>query len=243
MSNKHKCLIIAAGLGSRLSNMGESKPLTPLLDIPLIERVILSASEAGVEGFYVVTGYKGETVRDFLDDLSVRRKIKINHIINDEWKKKNGVSVLKAKNVIDGTFFLLMSDHIFDPKIIQNLSKLDPGTDSLYLAVDTRLDNPMIDIDDVTKVKVENGKIIAIGKTIADYNAFDSGIFLCSQGLFDALEESMESEDTSLSDGVLALASKEKASVFDIGDSFWIDVDDEAAFKKAEEHILKNNLK
>ena len=60
-----KCLIIAAGKGHRLRSKGDSKPLTPLFDIPLIERVIRCALEAGVDDFFVVTGYKEDGVRVF----------------------------------------------------------------------------------------------------------------------------------------------------------------------------------
>ena len=41
-----KCLIIAAGKGSRLRQLGDSKPLIPILGVPLIERVIRIAMEA-----------------------------------------------------------------------------------------------------------------------------------------------------------------------------------------------------
>ena len=84
-----KCLILAAGKGSRLRNNGSSKPLIPVLGIPLIERVIRTALEAGVDDFYVVTGYKGERVRAFLDDLSNRLKIRITSIVNKDWEKDN----------------------------------------------------------------------------------------------------------------------------------------------------------
>ena len=40
-----KCLIIAAGQGTRLKSKGEIKPLVPLLGVPLIERIIRSAIE------------------------------------------------------------------------------------------------------------------------------------------------------------------------------------------------------
>ncbi len=53
-------LIIAAGQGSRLRQQGDSKPLVPLLGIPLIERVIRAAREAGADAFYVVIGYQGD---------------------------------------------------------------------------------------------------------------------------------------------------------------------------------------
>lgn len=42
-----KCLIIAAGRGSRLSERGDSKPLAPLLGIPLLKRTIITATKAG----------------------------------------------------------------------------------------------------------------------------------------------------------------------------------------------------
>ena len=37
------CLIIAAGKGSRLLQGGKSKPLIPILGIPMIERIIRTA--------------------------------------------------------------------------------------------------------------------------------------------------------------------------------------------------------
>ncbi len=40
-----KCLIIAAGKGSRLRLRSDSKPLIPIWGVPLIERVIRSARE------------------------------------------------------------------------------------------------------------------------------------------------------------------------------------------------------
>ena len=67
-----KCLILAAGKGSRLRQRGDSKPLISVLGIPHIERTIRSAIEAGVHEFYVVSGCHGEQVRRFLDDLALR---------------------------------------------------------------------------------------------------------------------------------------------------------------------------
>ena len=57
-----KCLILAAGKGSRLSRKGDTKPLVPLLGLPLIERVIVTARMSGFRDFYVVTGYNGKNV-------------------------------------------------------------------------------------------------------------------------------------------------------------------------------------
>ncbi len=66
-----KCLIIADGPENRLSTLGNSKPLIPVVGLSIIERVILTAKEAGLTAFYVVTGYNGEEVRPFLGRFSL----------------------------------------------------------------------------------------------------------------------------------------------------------------------------
>jgi len=238
-----KCLIIAAGEGSRLSSRGDSKPLVPLLEMPLIERVILTAKEAGLSDFYVVTGYNGEKLRKHLDQFSQDKDLKISHLINSQWKKENGLSVLKAKGEIDENFILLMSDHIFNESILTELLQEKVADGEIILAVDYNLENKIVDIDDVTKVLVDgNDRIVNIGKKIKKYNAYDTGIFLCSPAIFEALEESSAHGETSLSAGIKILAKQKKARVFDIKGNYWIDVDDEKAFKKAE-NILLTNLK
>ena len=109
-----KCLIIAAGEGTRLSNRGGSKPLVPLLELPLIERVILNAKGAGITDFHIVTGYNGEKLRNHLNQFAWNRDLKITHIVNNQWEEDNGLSVLAAKKEINENFILLMSDHIFN---------------------------------------------------------------------------------------------------------------------------------
>ena len=131
-----------------------------------------------------------------------------------------------------------MSDHLFDPTIIKELMAEGVGEGEVKLAVDKRItDNPLVDLDDVTRVWVEEDRILEIGKGLSRYNAFDTGIFLCSPALFTALAESIAHGDSSLSGGIRQLARQQKAMVFDIGDRSWIDIDDEAAFIKAQKLV------
>jgi len=238
-----KCLIIAAGQGSRLSEMGSPKPLIPLLGLTLIERVVYTMLSAGIDEFYVVSGYEGERLRAFLDELSRKKNIQINHITNKEWDRANGVSVWKAKEFIKEPFILSMSDHVFDADIVKELINQPLREDEIILAVDTNLSNKLIDIEDVTKVLTKEGKIIDIGKQIRDYNAYDTGIFFCSPAIFNALEKSISSGDESLSGGIKELARTGKARTFDIGKRLWIDVDDKKAYKKAKKYMLKSLTK
>ena len=234
-----KCLIIAAGRGSRLSSKGDSKPLIPLLGLSLIERVILTTKKSGLTSFYVVTGYNGEKVRQYLNRFSQSRNITITHITNEEWENGNGTSVFKAKKRLNENFILLMGDHIVDESILVRLKNERIADDEVMLAVDYNIEtNKLVDVDDVTKVLVEEGRILDIGKNIKKYNAYDTGIFLCSPAIFSAIEESLDNDDSSLSGGIRVLAGKGKAKTFDIKDDYWIDVDDEKTYKLAENKLL-----
>jgi len=111
--------------------------------------------------------------------------------------------------------------------------------DEIALAVDQDLKNPMVDMDDVTRVMVRDGLIRNIGKGIEEYNCFDTGIFLCNPVLFSALEQSMrETGDDSLSGGVRILAGKGRVRAMPIDGKFWIDIDDPERYKQAEGYLL-----
>ncbi len=237
-----KCVIVAAGPGTRLRAKGESKPLIRIKGVPLIERVIGRAREAGIEAFYVVSGYRGDELRGELDALAAREGLRITHIVNENWDRANGVSLLKAKPYLDGPFVLSMCDHLVDPQILRSLLCLgfEPGT--VTLAVDFHTDSPLNDIEDVTRVKCSQGRIVHIGKVIRDFNAIDTGVFLCTPIIFDALEASQAGGDDSISGAINVLAHSGRARIFDVGDRVWVDVDDPAAFRKAEELLEAGRL-
>jgi 1L-myo-inositol 1-phosphate cytidylyltransferase len=233
-----KCVIIAAGRGSRLADKAPSKPLLKVAGKPLIGRAIEAARKAGVREFVVVTGYAGDEVEKYLEAKAAEDGISISSVRNEEWEKENGLSVLRAKGLSGGRFFLMMADHVVDGRLLDELERQPMGDDEVILAVDTRIaGHPFVDLDDVTRVRHEDGRITAIGKNIPAYNAFDTGVFLCTPALFAALEDSQRRGDLSLSGGIRVLAEKGKARTWEIGDRFWIDVDDERALRKAEEAI------
>lgn len=236
------CLIIAAGTGGRLREKGPSKPLIRVKGVALLERVIARARSAGVDRFFVVSGYRGEDVRAALDALSAREAIPIVHIVNEDWERANGVSVLKAKPFLQGTFLLTMCDHLVDPEILRALMSTQPPPDTVTLAVDFNVAGSINDLADVTRVKCSDGRIEHIGKVIRDFNAIDTGVFLCTPVLFDALEASQASGDDSLSGAMNVLARWDKARAFDIQGRLWLDVDDPPTFRKAEELLEAGRL-
>ncbi len=234
-----KCLIIAAGRGSRLKH-NKPKPLVKLLGVPLIERVIRTAIEAGADDFFVVVGYRAEEVENFLKELSRKLSVPIKSIRNERWSElENGYSVYLAKDYINEPFLLSMCDHIVDAEILKKLTQCRVEDGSVYLAADVRKGFEFVDIDDVTKVKLDGDVIVDIGKALKEYDAYDMGVFYCSTAIFDALGEAIREGNSSLSSAIKILGKEKRARVCPIDKGFWIDVDTEEAYKKAERHLLE----
>ncbi|HWA61478.1 MAG TPA: NTP transferase domain-containing protein [Caulobacteraceae bacterium] len=231
-----KGLIVAAGEGTRIRDIALSKPLAEVRGVALIESVIASAHEAGLREFVVVTGYEAERVEAFLQGLSARRGFRIETVRNPDWKRANGLSVVAAEALLGDRFVLLMSDHLFDPMILSGLLEQSPDREGVTLAVDRRLQNDLVDLEDVTRVATSpEGDIVRIGKLIPTYDAFDTGIFLASKALIAAIREDVEAGGNGgISAGMQILADRGHAHTHDIGARFWLDVDDKVAFGHAE---------
>lgn len=237
-----KCLIVAAGQGTRLRGKGPVKPLIRLKGVALLERVVTRARTAGVEQFVVVTGYRGAQVREALDAMAAREGIGITHAVNENWERANGVSVLTAKPLLREPFLLTMCDHLVDADILRGLMSVAVQPQTVTLAVDFNIRGSINDLEDVTRVKCQDGRIERVGKVIRDFNAIDTGVFLCTPIMFDALEASQAAGDDSISGAMNVLAQWDKARAFDIHNRLWLDVDDPVAFGKAEDLLEAGRL-
>ena len=237
-----KCLIVAAGQGARLRERPELKPLVPILGAPLIEHVMARARVAGVEEFVVVNGHRGEELRGALDGIAARTGARVAHVRNDEWHRANGVSVMKARGVLEGAFLLVMCDHLVDPAILRDLMAEPAVGGTVTLAVDRDIGSEVNDPLDCTRVRCRGGLIERIGKLIPEYDAFDTGAFLCTGGMFGALEESQAGGDDSISGAMTVLAGRGRARAFEVGGRLWIDVDDPAAYARAEALLASGRL-
>lgn len=237
-----QAVIIAAGKGNRLKRLFSPKPLTPIFGLPLIERILLAAKLAGIKDFIIVTGYKADVIKQAIGD-GRKYGVRIKFINNPEWEKGNGVSVLKAKNYVKGKFLLLMSDHLFDERMLTKLMMEDVKPNHCLLCVDKNLSGNHFDIDDVTKVYCQAGRVQQIDKSLNKFNAIDTGVFLCTPVIFDALEKSISSGKYSLSAGNQILANQGKLDALDVTGNFWIDVDDESALQKAKQTLIQQLFK
>ena len=229
-------LIIAAGFGSRLREISDSKPMTPVAGIPLLELGVRQAKAAGAARVVVVTGHQADQLEAALPALAQRAGIAVEPARVDNWSQPNGWSVLAGAEQIAGDYLLMMSDHIFSAPILTGLARQGGADRGVTLAVDRRIDDPLIDPDDATWVeRTDSGFIRAIGKTIPLYDAVDCGAFLATPELAEAIRGAIaDGQAGSLSEGMQRLADRGRAATWEIGGAWWLDVDDPRAHELAE---------
>ena len=236
-----KAIVLAAGDGTRFKPFTDHnpKPLLPLLGLTLIERILLAAKKAGIRDFVVVLGYKGERVRDFLGD-GRRYGIRIEYVENRDWHRGNGTSLLAAESAVkdEEHFVVMMADHVFEPDLLRKALALQPrGRDSV-LCVDRDLSG-IADLQDATKVHTEGGFIVQIDKRLKHFDAVDTGFFIFSHEIFDALRAADNGHALTLTAGVKRLAERRLIRVVDVTGFFWIDVDRPELLGVAESRLLK----
>ena len=228
-----RCVIIAAGMGSRL-NKDVPKTLLPIGDETILCRILHHVSQAGIREFVIVVGYEAKQIQNYLDqngDFGLRIRIVDNH----EWRKGNGISVLTVEEVVEEEPFLLsMSDHIVSSVAIERIVNHD-GSSNLLL-VDPKVEN-VIEIDDATKVEVVDHKIVHIGKELSRFNGIDCGIFRLNSRFFVSMREQLKKGKESISSAIQGLIlNDDMEAVFMTEDDFWIDIDTPESY----EYALKN---
>ncbi|MGI8955804.1 MAG: NTP transferase domain-containing protein [Chthoniobacterales bacterium] len=229
-------VVLMAGTGSRLRASGERlpKPLIPIFGRPLISYIMEALGKVGVENLHAVVGANANLLVANLRPL-LPAGMRLNPVSNPEWEKQNGISLLCAAGKVSAPFLLTMGDHLFDAAVLERIVEQSDGAE-LNLAVDRKID-AIFDLDDAMKVRTKDDRVTAIGKTLAKYDAIDTGVFLCPNELFDYLRRARLDGDCSLADGVRLMASEGKVRAIDIGDAWWQDVDTPEMYAHAEAHF------
>jgi len=228
-------VILAAGYGSRLSSVSASKPLAAIGPFRLIEISIRQLVRAGATRVIVVTGHRAAEVEAVLPEISNRvgRPVIARRVA--DFSRPNGYSVIAGARECPGDYLLVMADHVLSTSILAKLCSSERCDRDVTLAIDRRVQGDHIDPDDATWVTLDDsGFIKGIGKALAKRDAADCGAFLAGPQLAFAIEDAIaQGLPGSLSDGMQVLANRRRAATLDIGQDWWIDVDDPSAHARA----------
>ena len=122
-----KALILAAGMGSRISNKIKNLPkcLIKIGEETLLSRSLRLLFKNGVSSATVVVGYRAE---DIINQIDLQN---VNFVLNDKYRETNGIySAYLARNIFDGKedILVLSGDLFYDERVLKRVieSKKDP---------------------------------------------------------------------------------------------------------------------
>lgn len=188
-------VILAAGMAKRLRPLTDLRPkcLLKVGNRTLLERTVDAMRKAGIDEFVVVTGYRGDMIRDFLASyLSLGSKITFLH--NADYENNNNIySLWMAGQVVRGHDFLLMdSDILCDPAAVVHIAQ---ETESA-LAVNRH----ELGEEEMKVVVDAEGRITEINKTCCPEQAMGESVGIekitaaYSTALFRELDDMIERE-------------------------------------------------
>ena len=154
-----KALILAAGLGTRLAPITDSKPkcMTEVVNgKTIIEKQIENLLDNGITEIAVITGYKSELLKAYINKL-FDNIVFINNA--DCINTNNMYSAFLGKNFINGDNFIMMNaDVYFDSSVLKKLIEFDFDN-----AIVTDIGNYN---DESMKVIEKNNFLVEISKQI-----------------------------------------------------------------------------
>ena len=125
-------VILAAGMAKRLRPLTDTKPkcLLKVGERTLLERTVAAMAAAGITEFVVVTGYRAEMIKDFLENLGNLDNLeslgnpKFTFLHNADYEHNNNIySLWMAGQIVRGKEFLLMdSDILCDPAAVLRIA-------------------------------------------------------------------------------------------------------------------------
>ena len=221
-------VLLAAGGGTRLRSVAVSKPLCVVAGKPLIDHAIERLASAGIARVIVTLGYHAEMIDAHL--AARDWPVQVETVRTSDWQLPNGVSARAARSLLGSKPALLaMCDHLVDPALYARVAAAGPGA-GLRLGIDRRLGHDWVDPDDVTCVATDGDRIVAIGKGLAEFDCYDTGVFAVGPAFFAALNALAE---PSITDAVRTVIAEDAALTVDCSDLEWIDVDDPKALAAA----------
>ena len=188
-------VLLAAGMARRLRPLTDERPkcLLTVGSRTLLGRTVDALLERNIREIVVVTGYRGEMIREFLLSHYLDATFHFHFIDNPDYDSTNNIySLWLARPVADGRDFLLLdSDILFDPRLIDRVLE---GEGSVLSVNRHELG------EEEMKVVVEEGRIVEISKTCPPEKALGESVGIekisasDSTALFQELQVMMEQE-------------------------------------------------
>lgn len=111
MNRPEQAAILCGGLGTRLRPLTDNlpKPMAPVNGCPFLAYLVQQLREQGIRRIVLMTGYRGEMIREYFGDGSAAGVAITYSHGPTEWE--TGRRILEAGPLLEPTFLLLYSDN------------------------------------------------------------------------------------------------------------------------------------
>ena len=183
-------VVLAAGEGSRLSPLTEHrpKPMLPVANRPLLDHVVSSLADAGIEEVVLVVGHHKESIQAHFgdgDDWGVG----IEYVVQDP-RRGTGDALLQAESLVSEEFVVINGDRIVDASLIRDLMARRAETGDACLAV-THVNDPT----NYGVVSTEGGHVTDIPSRLANI-----GVYAFGPEVFSAIRQTEQRGELGLTD-------------------------------------------
>jgi len=181
-----KAVILAAGEGSRMRPLTYTRPkvMLPIANKPILEHLLIAASEAGIEEFIFVVGYCEAQVRDYFGK-GEKWGVSIEYASQ---KKQAGTAdaVRMVQGRIEGRFLLLNGDIIVDS---QDIAKILSRRGTVLSVIEVK------DATDLGTVEASKRKVVRIYEKVEKPPSLlaNAGLYLFTPEVFDAIARTEKS--------------------------------------------------
>jgi choline kinase len=235
-----KALIMAAGLGTRISRYlnGNPKCTVSLGDETLIEYTVNLLHENGINDIGIVIGYRGEVIRNLL----INKRVVFYE--NPFYDVTNSIaSTWFAQSFIDDDMLLMNADVFIDQAILDQIlkSKFDP----VMFADEARINVADYRFKYEDHILEKFGKDLPNEETTGEY----IGIAKFSKKFVPVFLESLNNLINNQQHGfwwenvLYTLISKDKIYVENCGHKFWAEVDYIEDYERIRKHLEEKKTK
>lgn len=231
-----KAVVLVAGKGTRMEPLtsGCPKVMLQVANKPILEHILNSAIEAGIEGFVFITGYLEEQIKEYFGDGS-KWGVSIEYV---QQKEQLGTAnaIGCAKGYVDGAFLVLNGDMLIGK---EDLKALVSRTEEAVICV-KEVENP----SDFGVLETENNRVVRIIEKPKNppTNLANAGIYLFRESVFDFIDRTQASvrNEFEITDSIQMLIDSGAAVGYSpLGDR-WIDIGYPWDLLKANEYLLKD---
>lgn len=234
-----KAIILAAGIGSRISPLTDNCPksLLKIYDKTILEMMISHIQDCHINDIVFVTGYLEEQIKEYVNinfpDL------KAYFVTNEKYAETNtGFSLLLAKDFVENSDFIKFdADVVFDKEILKKLIEY-PYENALCIDKNIHLD-----AEEIKVIIDDKNKILKASKTVDPQKAIGESIGIEKIGkntaklLFQELEEVMKDKKNHQEYYEVAyerlIEKGESFHALDITGLVWVEIDTKEDFELA----------